>query len=573
MFIKYLKPFLLSALLVIVLTFGQVIAELLLPHYMSRIVNEGIAAGDTAAILRLGAMMLGFSLVAIVCAVASGFFASRAAVGVGRNLRARLFSHVSTYSAAEYDKIGTASLITRTTNDVQQVQFTSFMVLRMMLRGPLMGIGAIIMAVGQDRQLSVVLLIMLPMAGALIWVVSRKAVPLFRSIQRKLDRLNLVLRENLIGMRIIRAFGRVRYEKQRFGEANADLTRTAVRVNRIMALLNPSMMISMNVLVVAIIWLASMRIDRGDLSVGGMMAFIQYAMQIFMSLTMLTMMFVMLPRAAASAERVEQVLALHPHITDPTDPVQIAEPRGEVVFDNVTFKYPDAEKPLVTGISFRARPGQTVAVIGGTGSGKSTLLRLLMRDYDVSGGNITVDGVDIRRMRQHDLREMMGYVPQSATLFSGTIVHNIRIGRRDATREEVRHACAVAQAAEFIEAMPKGYDSHVAQGGMNLSGGQKQRLAIARAVVRRPRIYIFDDSFSALDFRTDAALRAALKKETTDATTIVVAQRVSSIMDADLILVMERGGVIGAGTHDQLLETCEVYREIVLSQLSDGQGR
>ncbi len=569
MILKYLKPFIFQIFIIVVLTFGQVIADLLLPNYMAHIVDVGIVHNDIAFILRVGGIMLLVSLGGVICAVCSGFFASRTALAVGKNLRSSLFSHITRYSLAEFDQLGTASLITRTTNDVQQIQTSTFMILRMMLRAPVMCIGAIVMAIHKDRGLSLILLAILPIIIVLILVVSRKAMPLFRSMQRKLDKLNMVLRENLVGIRIIRAFSRVGYEKRRFAAANEDLTRTAVLVNRIMAVLGPSMMLSMNLLTIGVVWFASFRIDAGSLQIGDMMAFIQYAMQIFMSLMMLTMMFVMLPRAMASAERIREVFSLQPEVVDTTNPVSFAGKKGHVIFRNVTFRYHNAENPAVNNVSFTASPGETVAVIGGTGSGKSSLLNLILRYYDAESGEILVDGTDIRRVTQENLRERIGYVPQHAVLFSGTINDNIRIGKQDATDEEIHYACTVAQASDFIGQMPDGYRTQVAQGGTNLSGGQKQRLSIARAMVRKPDIYVFDDSFSALDFKTDSRLRAALRDETRTSTVIIVAQRVSSIMNADKILVMDKGAIIGEGTHQQLLQANEVYREIVLSQLSE----
>jgi ATP-binding cassette subfamily B protein len=442
------------------------------------------------------------------------------------------------------------------------------MILRKMMRAPVMCLGGIFMAIQKDQELSLILLGILPVIFLIILLVSRRAIPLFKTIQKKIDQLNLVLRENLIGIRIIRAFGRVGYEKKRFASANAELTNTSVKVNRIMAILNPVMMLSMNLLSIGIIWFASFRIDAGSLQIGDMMAFIQYAMQIFMSLMMLTMMFVMLPRALASAERIQEVLSVEPEVVDPKKPITTTEKKG-IVFNNVTFRYKKAENPSVCNISFTANRGETVAIIGGTGSGKSTLLNLLLRAYDVVEGEVLVDGVDVRKLSQKDLRDKIGYVPQHAVLFSGTINDNIRIGKQNATQDEIYHACEVAQASEFIEQLPDKYESYVAQGGTNFSGGQKQRLSIARAIVRKPEIYVFDDSFSALDFNTDAKLRAALKDEVKEAIVIIIAQRVSSIMSADKILVMDNGRIIGSGTHQELFQTNAVYKEIVLSQLSE----
>ncbi len=566
---RYLKPFTISIIFIVLLTFGQVIADLLLPNYMANIVDKGIAQGDTILILHSGGIMLLVSLVGVACAVLAGYLASRVALSVGRNLRSDLFAHVTNYSLAEFDQIGTSSLITRTTNDVQQIQSTVFRIFRMMLRAPLMCIGGLTMALQKDRGLSVLLLFILPFIAFMIYLVTIKAIPLFRIIQKKIDQLNLILRENLVGIRIVRAFSRVGYERRRFAAANEDLTNASIRVNRIMAILNPSMTICMNLLTIAIVWFASFRIDKGSLMVGDMMAFIQYAMQIFMALMMITMIFVALPRAFASAERIRQVFDLKADITNPEKSIPPIKKKGAVCFRNVTFRFNGAEIPAVNDISFTANPGETVAIIGGTGSGKSALIGLIPRYYDVESGEIQIDDVDIRNMKQEDLRSNIGFVPQKAVIFSGTINENIRMGKPDATDEEIHTACRIAHATEFIESMPGTYESMLAQGGVNLSGGQKQRLSIARAIVRKPLIYIFDDSFSALDFKTDAAVRAGLKKETKNATVIIVAQRVTSIRHADKILVMERGCLCGMGTHDELMSTNEVYREIVASQLSE----
>ncbi len=449
--------------------------------------------------------------------------------------------------------MSTASLITRTTNDTTQVQQVLTIILTMMISAPLMCIGGIILAINQDASLSWVLAVIIPVLILIIAVIMGKAIPLFRIVQVKIDKLNLVLDEGLTGVRVIRAFDRVDHEKERFDDANSDLTNVSIKVNRIVSTMMPTMMLLLNLSNIAIVWFGSIRIDNGDMQVGALMAFLQYAMQILFSLLMVSMMFIMLPRAAASADRINQVLDMRPEIKD-ADAVKNADTqRGYVAFQDVTFSYPGAEEPAISHISFSAGPGEVTAIIGGTGSGKSTLVSLIPRFYDVDSGRVLIDGVDVRDMAQEHLRSKIGFVPQKAVLFSGTIAENIRYGNENATDEEVRHAAAIAQASEFIAGMEDGFDSMIAQGGTNVSGGQKQRLSIARALVRRPEIYVFDDSFSALDFKTDARLRAALKKETLDATVFIVAQRVSSVMDADRIIV---------------LETSEVYREIVSSQLS-----
>ena len=566
----YIKPFRFTILIIVFLTLGQVIADLLLPNYMADIVDHGIALGNTRIILNRGAIMLAIALIGIVCAVSAGYYASRTALGVARDLRKSLFNHITQYSLDEFDQLGTSSLITRTTNDVQQIQQTTFLVLRMMMRAPVMCIGAAIMAIRKDGELSLLLLAFLPFIGGIIYFIMVKAVPLFRVVQKKIDQLNLVLRENLIGIRIIRAFSRLGFEKKRFRSANEDLTDTSIKANRLMAILNPSMVFCMNVLSVAIVWFASFRIDNGDLMIGDMMAFIQYTMQIFMSITMITMLFVMLPRAFASAERIRKVFSLRADMEDPANPISPNEKKqGLVTFRNVTFRYHHAENPAVDRVSFSACPGETLAIIGGTGSGKTSLINLILRYYDVESGSIEIDGVDVRDMKQETLRDLIGLVPQKITVFSGTINENIRMGKQNAAQEEIIHACKVAQADEFVETLQRKYETPIAQGGTNLSGGQKQRLSIARGVVRKPQIYIFDDSFSALDFKTEAKVRAALGKETKNATVIMVSQRIASIRNADKILVMDNGKLVGKGTHHELLKSNKIYQEIAASQLPD----
>lgn len=566
----FIKPYWAVVVVIVLLTFGQVIADLLLPNYMADIVDNGIAKGNTAMILHAGGVMLIIAFTGIICAMSAGYFASRTALSVGRDLRKVLFQHISHFSLTEFDQIGTSSLITRTTNDVLQVQQTTFMVLRMMMRAPLMCVGGVLMAVQKDGNLSLLLWAFLPFIAGLIYLIMIRAIPLFRSVQKKIDQLYLVIRETLVGMRIIRAFSRIGFERKKFAKANEDLTETSIMANRIMAVLNPSMNLCMNLLTVAIVYFASFRIEKENLMVGDMMAFIQYATQIFMSLTMITMLFVMLPRAFASSERIRDVFKWKNDIIDPVYADKPdADKRGMIKFTNVSFRFNHAENCAVQNISFTARPGETIAIIGGTGAGKSALLNLIPRYYDIESGKIEIDGVDIRLMKQDELRNLIGLVPQKITVFSGTINENIRMGKQDATEEQIEKACKIAQADEFIQELPHQYHTEIAQGGTNLSGGQKQRLSIARAVVRKPQIYLFDDSFSALDFTTDAKVRTALAKETQNATVIIVAQRINSIRKADKILVMDSGKIVGKGTHSELLKSNKVYKEIATSQLSE----
>ncbi|NPV90606.1 MAG: ABC transporter ATP-binding protein [Firmicutes bacterium] len=566
---RYLKPYSWALFCVVGFLFAQSIAELYLPTLMSDVVNNGMMKGDTGYIWRYGSYMLLVALVSSACSVAGSFLSAIIGMGFGRDTRDRVFSRVESYSLHEIDKIGTASLITRTTNDIIQVQTLLIMGLRFMVVAPIMCVGGLIMAYSKDHYLTRILAVVLPFMLIFIMAVATSIVPLFKSLQAKLDRVNLVLRENLTGIRVIRAFNRLASETRRFEAANRDLTDTSIRVNKIMAVMQPTMIILFNFTSIAIIWFGGVRISQNSMQIGDMMAFLQYAMQIMFSIIMVTIMFVMVPRAEASAVRINEVLDMQPEIVDPTTPVKTDGQRGFVEFQDVTFSYPGAELPAISGITFSARPGEVTAIIGGTGSGKSTLISLIPRFYDTDSGRVLVDGLDVREMTQRDLRDRIGFVPQTPILFSGTISENIRFGKEDATDEEVVHAAEVAQASDFIDSMPEGYRSMIAQGGTNLSGGQKQRLSIARALVRRPWIYILDDSFSALDFKTDARLRTALKKEIADSTVILVAQRVSTVMDADRIIVLDDGQIMGIGRHRELMAACEVYREIVYSQLSE----
>lgn len=566
--LRFLKPYRITLILVLILAFAQSMANLYLPNLMADIVDYGVVKSNIGYIWQTGGFMLLVAIGGTVCAIVGIFFSSQIATGFGKIIRAKLFTHVEHFSLHEFDTVGTASLITRTTNDTTQVQQVLIMILNMMITAPMMIIGGIIMALNQDVGLSWIFVVIIPVLVLTIVVLMSQAIPLFRIMQVKLDKLNLILDEGLTGVRVVRAFDRVKHEEKRFDEANLDLTTVAIRVNRLTASLMPIMMLVLNLSSIAILWFGSLRINNGDMQIGALMAFLQYAMLILFSLLMVSMMFIMLPRAAASATRINEVLAMKPEIKDADQVKQANEKKGYVEFQNVTFSYPGAEEPALANISFKAQPGQVTAIIGGTGAGKSTLVSLVPRFYDIDSGCILVDGVDIRELSQEHLRTKIGFVPQKTVLFSGTISENIRYGKEDASEEEIWRAAHTAQAIEFITGMQDGFDSIIAQGGTNISGGQKQRLSIARALVRKPEIYVFDDSFSALDFKTDAKLRTALKRETHEATMLIVAQRVSTVMDADQIIVLDEGHIAGIGTHRELMKTSAVYREIVSSQLS-----
>ncbi len=568
---RLIRPYRSFIAIVLVLALAQSLANLFLPRLMSEIVDRGIVRGDTRAILSIGVLMLLMALVGTACAIAGSYFSAKIATGFGRIVRGEIFNRVAHFSVHQFDRFSNASLITRTTNDTTQVQQVLIMMLNMVITAPMMAIGGVIMALSQDAELAWVLIAVIPVMAVVFVLIMRGAIPLFQVMQVKIDRLNLVLDEGLSGVRVIRAFDRSDHQHARFDAANRDLTDTAIAANRLIAFLMPAMIVMLNFTSIAIIWFGSRRIDSGTMEVGAMIASLQYAMQILFAVFMVTAMFVMLPRASASAARINEVLDVVPEVVDPVRPVAIgpgAGRRGHVEFQNVTFQYPGAEEPALAGVSFEARAGEMTAIIGGTGSGKSTLAGLIPRFYDVNQGRILVDGVDVRELSLKDLRGRIGYVPQKAVLFTGTVAANIRYGRDDASDDEVREAATTAQAVEFISGMPEGFASAVSQGGTNLSGGQKQRLSIARALVRRPEIYVFDDSFSALDFATDARLRAALKSETANATVFIVAQRIGTVINADRIIVLDNGRVVGIGTHAELMETSEVYREIVASQVS-----
>src|SRR5947207_2170323 len=566
--LRFMKPYRPILVFVVVLAFLQAMANLYLPTLFANIVDNGIIKGDTGYIWRTGGIMLLITLGGTIAAVVGIFFSSQVATGFGKIIRARLFTHVSQFSLHEFDSVSASSLITRTTNDTTQVQKVMILVLNMMITATFTLIAGIILALNQDVGLTWILAVVIPILVGTIVILMSKAIPLFRIMQKKLDMPNLILDEGLTGVRVVRAFDRKKYEEHRFDEANLDLTNVAIKVNRMVASLMPIMMLCLNFSSVAILWFGAIRINNGQMQVGALIAFLQYAMLILFALLMISMMFIMLPRAAASSDRINEVLAIEPEIKDAEQVKRADTQKGYVEFQDVTFSYPGAEEPAISHISFSAAPGEVTAIIGGTGSGKSTLVSLIPRFYDIDSGHLLVDGVDVREMSQEHLRSKIGFMPQKAVLFSGTIAENIRYGKEDATDGEVRHAADVAQATEFISEMQDGFNSVIAQGGTNVSGGQKQRLSIARALVRKPEIYVFDDSFSALDFKTDSRLRAALKQETRESTVLIVSQRVSTIMDADQIIVLDEGRIAGIGTNRDLMRSSEVYREIVSSQLS-----
>lgn len=566
---KYLKPYLWQIAAVLALVFVQAMTDLQLPDYMSQIVNQGVLAGDTGAILATGLKMIGITLLGSVCTIASGYLASRVATAYARDLRAAVFDRVEQFSLTEFNKFSTASLITRSTNDVQQVMMIMIIFLRMIVMAPIMAVGGILKAVETNPSMTWIVAAAVACLFVLMGLLFTLGMPKMKIMQKLVDRLNLVTRENLTGMRVIRAFNTENYEEQRLDKANRDLTKTSLFVNRLMTIMQPMMMLLMNATTVLIIWVGANAVGAGTMQVGDMMAFMQYAMQIMFSFLMVSMIFIMIPRASVSAGRIADVLETVPTITDPQTPKTTAQANGLVEFKDVTFAYPGAEAPALEHISFTARPGQTTAIIGSTGSGKSTIVNLLPRFYDVTEGDILIDGVSVKQMSQHALREKIGFVPQKGVLFTGTIRSNIAYGAPGISEEEICKAADIAQATEFISKLPEGLDTPIAQGGTNVSGGQKQRLSIARALAKKPEIYVFDDSFSALDFKTDAALRAALKQNMGQATCLLVAQRISTVVDAEQIIVLEEGKIAGIGTHKELMQTCQVYREIALSQLSE----
>ena len=563
-----LAPYKGAVAAVVVLQFLQTAATLFLPTLNAGIIDRGVVPANTSVILDLGGWMLVITAGQVVCAVAATYFASRVAMSVGRNIRDELFTTVESFSSREMGVFGAPSLITRTTNDVQQVQMALLMTFTVMVSAPIMGIGGVLLALNQDVALSGILLLILPVLFAVIGLVLRRLIPLFRRAQKQIDRVNSVLREQIMGVAVIRAFVRERTEEARFDAANRDLTGTQLRTAQYMALLFPAAMLVANLASVAVVWFGAYRIDAGQMQIGALTAFIAYIMQILMAVMMSMFMIMMLPRAAVCAERIYEVLDTESTVHDAEAAVPLAYAGGTLVFDNVGYTYPGAEAPVLQGISFTAQSGQTTAIIGSTGAGKSTLLNLVPRLLDATAGGISIDGQDIAAVTLHSLRSGIGLVPQKAYLFAGTIGSNLRFGRPEATDAELWEALEIAQAADFVRASEGALEYRVEQGGGNFSGGQRQRLAIARALVVRPAIYLFDDSFSALDFATDARLRAALKQQTRNSTVLIVAQRINTIADAARIVVLDEGRIAGQGTHAELLDTSPTYREIVESQLT-----
>ncbi|MEI6221695.1 MAG: ABC transporter ATP-binding protein [bacterium] len=567
---RFLKPYIWMLILLVVFVYLQVMANLQLPDYMAHIVNNGILAGDMTTLYQSGAMMLLFTLAGGTCAVIVGFLASRIATGAARDIRKKLFTKVESFSIHEFNTFSTSSLLTRSTNDIQQLQMTTALLFRMALMAPMSAIGGLQKALGMAPALSWIIIsavaTLLTIVVALFWV----GVPKFKLMQKLVDKLNLVTRENLTGLRVVRAFNNEAREEEKFRIANAELTRVNLFVNRIMTLMQPAMMLILSLSSLAIIWFGAHLINSGDLQIGNMLAFMQYTMNVIMAFMLISMIFIMFPRASVSANRIADVLQVDPTIHDPATPIAInTNGQGRIDFKDVTFNYPGADLPVLTGINFTAMPGETTAFIGSTGSGKSTLINLVPRFYDVSAGQILIDGVDIRQLKLEELYRQIGYVPQKGVLFSGTVKSNITYGNPDISTTEIEKSATIAQATEFINNLEQQYNSEIAQGGSNVSGGQKQRLSIARALAVKPKVYIFDDSFSALDFKTDMLLREALIEETKGKTVLIVGQRISTIANADKIIVLNEGKIVGEGTHEELLKTNKVYREIAYSQLSD----
>ncbi|NCC19503.1 ABC transporter ATP-binding protein [Candidatus Saccharibacteria bacterium] len=567
---KHLKPYVWLIIPLVILTYLQVMANLQLPDYMAKIINDGIIGESMDAVYRNGGIMLLVTLGGGIAAVGVGFLATRVATSFARDIRRKVFEKVESFSIAEFNSLSTASLITRSTNDIQQIQMVTLMILRMVLMAPFMAIGALQNAIQNAPELSWIIAMAVGALFVIIVVLFTTALPKFKILQKMVDMLNLVTRENLTGLRVIRAFNKEKTEEKKFDEANTDLMRLNLFVNRLMIILQPFMMLLMNIALVAIVWFGAQLVSDNSIEIGNMMAFMQYATQVIMSFLMISIIFIMIPRASVSAKRVNEVLNTTATIRDPKNPKKPARNgHGRIEFRDVTFTYPDADSPVLSGINFTAEPGQTTAFIGSTGSGKTTLIGLIPRFYDVTAGQVLIDNVDVRDMRLRDLSGQIGYVPQKGVLFSGTVKSNVAYGNKRASTKEIDTAIKVAQASDFVKKLEDGLQSNISQGGTNVSGGQKQRLSIARALAVKPKVYIFDDSFSALDFKTDAKLRKALQKETAGKTVLIVGQRISTIMNADKIIVMDEGKIVGQGTHDELMKHNVVYQEIAHSQLSD----
>ncbi|NGN66821.1 ABC transporter ATP-binding protein [Streptomyces sp. A7024] len=572
LFRVFLRPYRADILKIVALQLVATLGTLYLPTLNADIIDDGVIKGDTGYILRLGGVMLAVTVLQILCAGTAVYFGARTAMALGRDIRAAVFDRVQSFSAREVGHFGAPSLITRTTNDVQQVQMLCLMAFTLVVAAPIMCVGGIIMALNQDVPLSSLLLAIIPALGILVTLIVRKMRPIFRSMQERIDNVNRIMREQITGIRVVRAFVRDEHEQRRFGEASQDLFETAVRGGRLMSLMFPSVMFIVNISSVAVVWFAAHRIDSGAMQVGALTAFLSYLMYILMSVMMATFMFMMMPRAEVCAERIDEVLSTETSVVPPAEPVTELPRRGHLELRDVEFRFPGAEEPVLRDIDLAAEPGRTTAVIGSTGSGKSTLLGLVPRLFDVTGGQVLVDGVDVRDLDPALLARAIGYVPQKPYLFAGTVASNLRYGNPDATDEELWHALRTAQAKDFVEQMEGGLEAPIGQGGSNVSGGQRQRLSIARALVSKPEIYLFDDSFSALDYATDARLRAALGRETGESTVVIVAQRVSTIRDADRIVVLDEGRVVGDGTHHELMAGNDTYREIVLSQLTEAEA-
>ncbi|XAS73252.1 ABC transporter ATP-binding protein [Micrococcaceae bacterium Sec5.1] len=565
---RYSKPYLPQIVAVLIFQLASTIATLYLPSLNAKIIDEGVSRGDTDFIWRTGALMLAVALGQVLTAVAAVYFGARTAMAIGRDLRRSVYRQVSSFSAQDVNRFGAPTLITRGTNDVQQVQMLVLMGLNFMVSTPIMCVGGIIMALREDLSLSWLVWVSVPLLVAVVGYLVVRLMPLFRSMQTKIDAINGVLREQIIGIRVVRAFVREPYEAKRFGDANQDLTAVSVKIGNLFVLMFPAIGMILHLSTAAVLWFGGQRVDSGDMQVGSLTAFLQYLLQILMAVMMGTFMAMMIPRASVCADRIGEVLDVEPSIHNPSSPVVPAEKKGHVEFRDVTFKYPGAEAPVLSNISFTAEPGKTLAIIGSTGAGKTTLVSLLPRLYDVASGDVLLDGVPVTELDASEITSRVSAVPQKPYLFSGTIEHNLRFGKPEATDEELWEALETAQAKGFVEEKSSGLNRRIAQGGTNVSGGQRQRLSIARALVTKPNVYLFDDSFSALDVATDARLRKALKAKTRDATVIIVAQRVSTIADADEILVLDNGRIVDRGTHDELLETSPTYQEIVESQLS-----